>query len=234
MSSNTGLQTYDCTIGAECKGDTASLTGSQIENPVDSHKKGYEAVWDKNSGKYGPHLALTSIGNVVGSKLAPGETGIQVIGDWVPTYFNSPNVDAVKALSKAYPRFGIKTINDLTNVYAYVLTKDGVDKADLPSIKKTLEDAFYKAYPSQKGQTIDTKSAEKKASSGEAANPENLEGGSSDGGSSDAGSSSGGSYSSDSSGSGADGQETTIFFVLAGVMAAAAGAMFVFRKKREE
>lgn len=237
FSANTGIQTYDLTLGVECKGDTAKLTGKQIENPVDSNKKGYEAVWTSNSGKYGPHLALTSIGNVVGSKLAPGENGIQVIGDWVPTYFNSPNVDAVKALAGAYPKFGIKTVNDLTNVYAYVLTKEGVAKGDLPAIKSTLEKAFYKAYPSQKGKKIDEKSAEKKAESGEAANPSSLSGGSS-GGSSDSssGGSSGGSYSGggDSSGSGADGQETTIFFVLGGVMIAAAGAMFISRKKREE
>ncbi|MCR5653419.1 MAG: LPXTG cell wall anchor domain-containing protein [Ruminococcus sp.] len=236
FSANTGIQTYDTTIGTECKGDTAELTLEQIENPVDSNKKGYECVWENNSGKYGPHLALTSIGNVVGSKLAPGETGIQVIGDWAPTYFNSPNVDAVKALAGAYPQFGIKTIDDLTNVYAYILTKDGVAKDDLPSIKKTLEDAFYKAYPAQKGQKIDDKDAQQKADSGEASNPENLSGGSSSGGSSSSGggSSSGGSYSGDSSGSGADGQETTIFFVLGGVMIAAAGAMFISRKKREE
>ena len=241
FSANTGIQTYDTTLGTECKGDTAKLTGKQIENPVDSNKKGYECVWTSNSGKYGPHLALTSIGNVVGSKLAPGETGIQVIGDWAPTYFNSPNVDAVKALAGAYPRFGIKTIKDLTNVYAYILTKDGVDKKDLPAIKSTLEKAFYKAYPSKKNEKIDEKDAKQKADSGEASDPEKLSNdsgsGDSSGGGSDSsgGSSSGGSYGGgDSSGSGADGQETTIFFVLGGVMIAAAGAMFIARKKREE
>ena len=236
FSANTGIQTYDLTIGVECKGDTAKLTGKQIENPVDSNKKGYEAVWTSNSGKYGPHLALTSIGNVVGSKLAPGENGIQVIGDWVPTYWNSPNVNAVNALAKAYPKFGIKTISDLTNVYAYVMTKKDVDKKDYASIKSTLEKAFYKAYPDQKGKKIDEKTAEKKAESGEASNPASLSGGSSSSSGSSGSSSSGGSYSGggDSSGSGADGQETTIFFVLGGVMIAAAGAMFVSRKRREE
>ena len=165
------------------------------------------------------------------------ENGIQVIGDWAPTYFNSPNVNAVSALAKAYPKFGIKTVADLTNVYAYILTKDGVAKGDLPAIKSTLEKAFYKAYPSQKGKKIDEKTAEKKAESGEASNPSSLSGGSSgDSSSSSSGGSSGGSYSGggDSSGSGADGQETTIFFVLGGVMIAAAGAMFISRKKREE
>ena len=235
FSANTGVQTYDATIGTECKGDTAYLTGEQVENPVDSNKKGYECVWEKNSGKYGPHLALTSIGNVVGSKLAPGETGIQVLGDWTPTYFNSPNVDAVKALAGAYSKFGVSTIDDLTKVYAYVLakSKDGkVDKADLKDIKKTLEDAFYKAYPSKKGESINEDVAEEEAEDGVESI---VSSGSGSGGSSGAGSiSGGGSYSGDSSGSGADGQETTIFFVLAGVMAVAAGAMFVSRKKREE
>ena len=147
FSDNTGIQTYDLTIGTECIGDMAKLTGRQIENPVDNHKVSNEAVWTNSSDKYGPHLAFSSIGNIIGSKLAPGETVIQIIGDWVCTYFQSPNVNAVNALAKAYPKFGIKTESDLTNVYAYVLTKKDVPKNNLSAIKSTLEKAFRKAYP---------------------------------------------------------------------------------------
>ena len=155
FSANTGVQSYDLTIGTECIGDIACLTGKKIENPVDSNKRGDEVVWTNNSDKYGPHLTLTSIGNVIGSHLAPGETGIQVIGNWTPTFFNSPNVDAVEALANAYPKFGITTIEDINNIYAYILTKD-VNKRDLSKIKKTLEDAFYKAYPNQQSSTNPT------------------------------------------------------------------------------
>ena len=42
------------------------------------------------------------------------------------------------------------------------------------------------------------------------------------------------SGSSDVSNTGADGQEDTIFFALAGIMLAASGVMFVTRRKRED
>lgn len=234
FSCNTGKQTYDCTFGTPCFGDTLKLTGSQIENPVDSEKKADEAKWEKSSS-YGPHLAFTSIGNIVGSKLCPNEKGTEVIGDWLPTYYKSQYVKPVEALAKAFPRFGIKDASDITTIYAYILQKKtGEDEA---AMKKILEDAFAKAYPSKKGVKIDTKKAKSQAESIKKSGGHVTSSSSSS--SSSAGSSSGssGSYSggsSNSSGSGSDGEEDTIFFVLFGIMAAAAGVMFVTRKKRTE
>jgi LPXTG-motif cell wall-anchored protein len=233
------IQTYDTTFSEKCFGDTVKLTGNKIENPVDSEKKADEAVWTKNSGSYGPHLAFTSIGNIVGSKLCPNEKGTEVIGDWVPTYYKSTYIkDKVATLAKAYPRFGIKDANDITTIYAYILQKKtGEDEA---AMKKLLEDAFAKAYPSKKGVKIDTKKAKSQAESIKKSGGHVTSSSSSSAGSSSAGasgSSSGSSYSSgssNSSGSGSDGEEDTIFFVLFGVMAAAAGVIFVTRRKRTE
>ena len=237
FSCNTGMQTYDCTFGTPCFGDTLKLTGNKIENPVDSEKKADEAVWTKSSS-YGPHLAFTSIGNIVGSKLCPNEKGTEVIGDWLPTYYKSQYVKPVEALAKAYPRFGIKDASDITTIYAYILQKKtGEDEA---AMKKILEDAFAKAYPSKKGVKIDTKKAKSQAESIKKSGGHVTSSSSSSAGSSSAGasgSSSGSSYSSgssNSSGSGSDGEEDTIFFVLFGVMAAAAGVIFVTRRKRTE
>ena len=231
FSANTGKQTYDCTFGKACIGDTAKLTGKLIENPVDSEKKADEAVWSKNSGSYGPHLAFTSIGNIVGSKLCPNEKGTEVIGDWLPTYYTSKFVKPVDALAKAFPKFNIKTSQDILDVYAYILNKQGTDSE--PEMKKILEDAFKKAYPSQKNAKIDENKAKKEKEA-----IKNNGGHISSGGGSSSGSSSGSSYSgsssSNSSGSGSDGEEDTIFFILAGVMLTAAGVMFVTRRKRTE
>lgn len=236
FSCNTGKQTYDCTFAKACFGDTLKLTGSQIENPVDSEKKADEAVWTKNSGSYGPHLAFTSIGNIVGSKLCPHEKGTEVIGDWLPTYYKSQYVKPVEALAKAYPRFGIKSADDITTIYAYILQKKtGEDEA---AMKKILEEAFAKAYPSKKGVKIDEKKAKTEAQAIKNSGG-HVTSGSSSAGSSSAGSAGGSSTgsaggSSNSSGSGSDGEEDTIFFVLFGIMAAAAGVMFVTRRKRTE
>ncbi len=144
FSCNTGIQTYDCTFGTPCFGDTLKLSnGVRVENPVDSEKFVDEAVWEKNSNAYGPHLAFTSIGNIIGQFLCPNETGIEVIGDWLPTYYKSPYVkQPVEALVNAFPKFGIKTFDDVTAIYKYIVAKKtGEDEAAMKSI---LNEAYSK------------------------------------------------------------------------------------------
>ncbi|MCH5304418.1 MAG: LPXTG cell wall anchor domain-containing protein [Ruminococcus sp.] len=227
FSANTGVQCYDTTFGKACIGDTAKMTGKKIENPVDSTKEAFESVWTKNSGSYGPHLAITSIGNIVGSKLCPNEKGAEVIGDWLPTYYKSVNVNATDALAKAFPKFGIKSSDDIQVIYAYILSKKTGEDED--AMLKVLENSFKKAYPSKKAAKIDKNKAK------EVSEKIKKNGGSTSAVTSGSGTTTGGSTgSTNSSGSGSDGQEDTIFFVLAGVMLAAAGVMFVSRRRRTE
>ncbi len=230
FSAQTGKQTYDATFSKSCVGDTLKLTGKLIENPVDSEKKADEAVWSKNSSSYGPHLAFTSIGNIVGSKLCPNEKGTEVIGDWLPTYYKSNYIkDKVATVAKALPKFGITSGSQIQDIYAYIISKKTGEDED--AMKKILEDAFAKAYPSKKGEAkIDEKAAEKEAKA-ISNNGGHISSGTSSAGSS---SSSGSTGSSNSSGSGADGEEDTILFILFGVMLAAAGVVFVTRRKRTE
>ena len=146
FSAQTGKRTYDATFSKACVGDTLKLTGKLIENTVDSEKKADEAVWSKNSSKFGPHLALTSIGNIVGNFLCPHEKGTEVIGDWLITYYMSKNFNVVKALANAYPKFGVKSAEDIQTIYKYIQSKKtGEDES---AMKKMLEDAFYYAYQS--------------------------------------------------------------------------------------
>ncbi len=225
FSADNGLQTYDQTIGKPCIGDTAKLTGKQIENPVDSEKTGYESVWKTNSEKYGPHLALTSIGNIVGSVLAPGESGTQVIGDWLYANYNSQYVEVVPALAKALKAFKVK---DIEAVYAYIMSKDDALGQDvLDFMLDELEKAYKIAYGEEK--KIDKKGAEKKKN--DLKSGKKLDDITSDAPASNGGGSTG---SSNSSGSGADGQETTIFFILGAVMIFAAGTMVITRKRKED
>lgn len=230
-------QTYDLTFSTACAGDTAKITGKMIENAVDSEKEGYEAVWTTNSSKYGPHLAISSIGNIIGSKLCPGESGAEVIGNWLPTYYNHTNFDVVGTLAKALPKFGVK---DIQAVYSYILASKADDVAfaesDFATMQKQLEEAYAKAYPSAKATKINKSAAEKTAKKIEGgADVDDLSTDTPSGGASGGNSQAGGTTTStNSSGSGADGQNDTILFVLAGVMLAAAGAMFLSRRKREE
>ena len=141
FSANTGVQTYDTTFSKACVGGTVKLTGNQI----DSNRKVFEAVWANNSSDYGPHLAITSTGNVIGSKLCPNEMGEEVIGDWILVYYNNESINAVDALANAYPKFNITTTNQVDKIYSYVKSqKRNIDENAIYSI---LTNAYIKAYP---------------------------------------------------------------------------------------
>ena len=146
FSTNIGQQTYDATFSKSCIGDTLKLTGNKIENPFDSAKRADEAVWTKNSGSYGPHLALTSIGNIVGEYLCPHESAIEVIGDWLSGYYKSAEIkNKVVVLANAFKRFGIKTAQNVKDIFDYICNKE-TDK-DESFMKELLSEAFVTAYP---------------------------------------------------------------------------------------
>ena len=75
FSADTGVQTYDTFMGTSCLGDTVYCDGTLYENPMDSSKTALGAFWKNQSrSAYGPVMCVTSIGNLVGTCLAPGET----------------------------------------------------------------------------------------------------------------------------------------------------------------
>ena len=78
FSADTGVETYGCTFGPDCAGDTLYLTGNKIENTEDSTKKSDEAVFEDHTN-YGPHLAFTSIGNVVGKSIPSTTTAYDML-----------------------------------------------------------------------------------------------------------------------------------------------------------
>lgn len=75
FSADTGVQTYDTFMSTACLGDTLYSDGTLYENPQDSSKTALGAFWKNQSrSAYGPVMCVTSIGNLVGTCLAPGET----------------------------------------------------------------------------------------------------------------------------------------------------------------
>ena len=100
FSTSTGVQTYDLTLGDECVGDTAYVTDEMIENPMDSNKMTNAARWRNNGSKYGPHFAITSIGNVVGEVLAPGEDPQAVLDAFIANYPDYATDEKVAELRK--------------------------------------------------------------------------------------------------------------------------------------
>lgn len=75
FSSKGSLQTYDLLLSSACYGDTAYCDGTKFENPADSNKTAIAAYWkNQNRAVYGPIMGVTSVGNVVGTVVAPGQT----------------------------------------------------------------------------------------------------------------------------------------------------------------
>jgi hypothetical protein len=74
-----GGQTYDLFFTTDCLGKVAYCDGTEYENPVDSSQKALAAYWrDMDSSEYGPVLAISSIGNVVGTCPEKGKTPYDV------------------------------------------------------------------------------------------------------------------------------------------------------------
>lgn len=126
FSIDTGAQTYDLVLTDDCIGKTAvSDTNTMIENPMDSNKTACRTTWDGvDPSVAGPHLAVSSIGNIVGEVLAPTESGAQMVANFIKNYLSvQPEYVTAEVLSAAMQKAGtngdevvavLETISDFT------------------------------------------------------------------------------------------------------------------------
>ena len=82
---NNGPQTYDTTFNDDCFGDTAYVTETLLENPVDSAKTAYGCAW-KNTPSQGAHIAITSTGKVQGIGMLSTETPQSIVDKFVSDF----------------------------------------------------------------------------------------------------------------------------------------------------
>ena len=83
FSADTGAQTYATLMGTACLGDTLYCDGTIYETPVES---ALSAFWKNQSrSSYGPVMYVTSMGNIVGTCLAPGETAEGLFNKFLTT-----------------------------------------------------------------------------------------------------------------------------------------------------
>jgi LPXTG-motif cell wall-anchored protein len=215
FSANTGMQTYNTIMSGSCIGDTMYCSGEQIENPEDSEKKAAVAVW-MNNPDCGPEKKVTSTGNIVGSAYPDGESDITLVATYLIQYYNDP----------AKTDLAQDVINKLkvspVDVMAEVKKRVGADDPDgkIPAVEKVLTNCTD---PTKGGEKVD-----KDALS-------NVEAAGSNNNSSNNSNKNNTNNSSNSTGSNSvsSGQETTVLFVLGSVMLAAAGVLFLSRKKNE-
>lgn len=211
FSANTGMQSYNAIMSGKCIGDTLYCTGNQLENPEDSEKKANEAKWENNSD-CGPEKKITSTGNVIGSAFPEGESDVTLLATYLVAYYND---DAKTSLTqKLLDELKVSPVDVMGAVTDRLNATNNEDKDKIaPAVEKILA-----------GCTDPTTG--KKAAGGSSSNGSSSS-------SSNGGSSSSGSGSS-STGAVKSGVETTIVFVMAGLMVSAAGVMFLARKKKED
>ena len=246
FSSNTGMQSYNAIMSGKCIGDTLYCTGNQLENPEDSEKKANEAKWEKNSD-CGPEKKITSTGKIVGSAFPEGESDVTLLATYLVAYYDddaktSHTQDLINEL-KVSPTQVMGAVTDRLNA-TNSPDKDKIAAA-VEKILSTCTDPTKGGKKVDKDQLYNAKKTGNKAAGGSSSNGSGSGSGSgsgpasgsssngSNGGSSSSGSGSSGSGSS-STGAVKSGVETTIVFVMAGLMVSAAGVMFLARKKREE
>lgn len=84
FSSSEGRETYDLLMDQSCFEDMATVTDEHLENPADSSGQSDLAYWEKSDEKaYGPLLAITSTGSVVGSSCPSGVTPQDIFKDFL-------------------------------------------------------------------------------------------------------------------------------------------------------
>lgn len=224
FSANTGMQSYNAIMSGKCIGDTLYCTGNQLENPEDSEKKANEAKWENNSD-CGPEKKITSTGNVIGSAFPEGESDVTLLATYLVAYYND---EAKTSLTqKLLDELKVSPVDVMGAVTDRLNATNNEDKDKIaPAVEKILSGCTdpTTGKKADKTQLDNAKKTGAKAAGGSSSNGSSSS--SSNGGSSSSGSSSTGAVKS--------GVETTIVFVMAGLMVSAAGVMFLARKKKED
>lgn len=137
FSLDTTMETYTTLMTTACYGDTLYCNDTYYENPVDSNKTSRAAFWKNHSAtQYGPLMQVTSIGNIVGTCLAPGATAQSMFTDFLT--------------------------NTLTNARSYSGKEDQAIVDDIASILGLSQDQIESVIK-ETGVEVDWKKTESKA-----------------------------------------------------------------------
>jgi LPXTG-motif cell wall-anchored protein len=228
FSSKTGAETYAVLLNSNCYGDTAIADpNTMLENNVDSEKSSMKLSWKKNTNLGAPYC-ITSTGKVQGSSYAYGESAESVTANFLTEYYGSEYCTD-EAVKNAFNTLGADPNATLSGV-AYNVEK----KVAAGTITKEAGDKLVKDVTAQVKKIFPDKEIEEDVKPVKPAAPAGNGGSSNSGSNGSSNSSNNGGSNGSSNGSVSSGQETTVFYVFAGLMLLAAGTMFLARKKREE
>ena len=253
-----GLQTCDLLFDSQSMGDTAVCTADEFyENTDDSNKRSTVVRW--KSGHLGPKKAVTSLGHIVGEVVPAFTSPYKMFVDFIANSGAKSLANAIlygggktaqELIDETAANLGLMK-GDVKQAIAEAAQPDptGVRtethdwSKDWDESKSTLPDGENSDSHNKGDGTTDDSAGNSGSGSGSDSGSGSGSGsgsssgsgsGSSSSGSSSSSSSSGSSSGSSTSGSGSGsktGQETTVIFIMLGVMVAAAGTIFFIRKK---
>lgn len=232
FSANTGAETYHLVFNSNCYGDTVVADpNTKYENTEDSEKSAIKISYKKNSNITAPK-AITSTGKVQGSTLVEGSTDASLLADYLFKYATDDKKVSKDKLTPILKELGIKASDAYSIAVDKINADDGTNYADDAAKKKAIA-ALDNVIKELEGEAPTyVKPSNSGSNGGSGSNGSGSNGSGSNGGSG-SNSSSGSKSSGSGSGSVSSGQETTIFYVFGGVVIAAAGVMFLARKKRQ-
>ena len=213
-----GVQTCDLIITTDNYGDTAYCPGGTVENAVDSNKSSFIVKW--KSGKNGNPVCITSIGNLIGDAYWPGEDNVSVFYKFIST----EDASSIKNATKFNGKNEQQTIDDIAG-------KLGLSKAQVEEQVKKATDAGAKLEWDASKSTLSGGSSGGQDTKTQT--DSNQDSGNTTGGSTTGGTTYGSSSSGNSTGSVSSGEDTTVYFIIGGVMIAAIGVFFLARKRRQ-
>jgi LPXTG-motif cell wall-anchored protein len=216
---NVGCETYPVLMNSNCFGDTVYVpdVNKKLENNVDSEKSSVETKWKKNT-KLSAAKTITSTGKLQGTAHAYGETDETILASYLISY--ALDTDKLALTQDLVNQLKVSPVS-VWGVVQYKqdeAVKSGGKTADIvkdenASIEKTLLGCTD---PTKGGEKVDKEAMDKQEA---VKNPSKPSGGSSN------------KTNGNSNGSVSSGQETTVFFVFGGLMIAAAGVLFLARKR---
>ncbi len=219
-----GVQTCDLIITTDNYGDTAYCPGGTVENAVDSNKSSFIVKWE--SGKNGNPICITSIGNLIGDAYWPGENNESVFYKFIST----TDASSIKNATKFNGKNEQQTIDDIAG-------KLGLSKSQVEAQVKKATDAGAKLDWDASKSTLSDSGSQGGGNQGGNQGGNNQDGGNTTGnttgGSTGGGTTYGGSSGGTSTGSVTSGEDTTVYFIIGGVMIAAIGVFFLARKRRQ-
>ncbi len=132
------IQTCDCLFNSTAFGLTASLTGNELENPVDSNKTTIEVAFDGGTD-LGPAKVITSTGKIQGTVITANTDRADKVASFVLNYLGATNADGTDVVTKEVVKKAIEEFGTTADdVWAKYQTYSADEKYNAEEAEKVI------------------------------------------------------------------------------------------------